>query len=322
MLELENVGKTYRMARLLGKAQEVQAVRDLSLRLGPGAFGLLGVNGAGKTTTIKMLSTLLLPTTGRILLDGLDVVRDVARVRPRVNMIAGGERMLYYRLTGRENLLYFAALYGLSGRQARARVGEVLELVGLAEKADIRVEQYSKGMKQRLSIARGLVNDPDYLFLDEPTLGLDVKIARDLRTFVKETLVAERGKTVILTSHYMDEIEEICPRLGILSAGRLIFLGTPEDLYRRLGLRLVHSFKVKDHLPGGEEELRRALRLPLVLRPANDASLSFQVYTDEDIAQRVFEALSGLGVRQVSYQVERPTLEDALLLLAKEGMPA
>jgi len=319
MLIMENVSKAYRLSRVFGKSRTVRAVTDLSLTLDPGAFGLLGINGAGKTTTIKMLSTLLLPSSGRITMDGLDVVRQAAKVRPRLNMIAGGERMLYYRLTGRENLLYFASLYGLTGRRAAARAVDVLRLIGLGDKADIRVEQYSKGMKQRLCIARGLINDPDYLFLDEPTLGLDVQIARELRGFIKDTLVAERGKTVILTSHYMEEIEEICPRLGILNAGRLVFLGTRQQLYDHLGLRRKHHFEIGQDLPGGLDELQRRFEMPLVVCANPEGLLAFEIQTDADIGHEIIACLSKLGIYRISYRVEQPALEDALLLLAREG---
>ncbi len=157
----------------------INAVVDLELEIEQGElFGLLGPNGAGKTTTVKMLCTLLTPTRGNASIRGLDIVKDANKVRKIVNMVAGGERMLYYRLTGRENLRYFADLYDVPSSFVRKRVQQVLDLVGLADRADDEVEKYSKGMKQRLQIARGMINDPQVLFLDEPTLGLDVDIQR------------------------------------------------------------------------------------------------------------------------------------------------
>jgi ABC-type transport system involved in cytochrome c biogenesis ATPase subunit len=145
--------------------EEKVAVKDVSFRLPPGQVtGLLGLNGAGKTTTIKMLSTLLLPTAGRITVDGLDMQQHTTAIRKRVNMIAGGERMVYWRLTGRENLWYFAQLYDVEPRGLKERIDYLLQLVGLEDAADTVVERYSKGMKQRLQIARGLINDPTYLF--------------------------------------------------------------------------------------------------------------------------------------------------------------
>ncbi|MCK9905902.1 ABC transporter ATP-binding protein, partial [Frankia sp. Cpl3] len=170
-----------------------------SFQMAPGKIvGLLGINGAGKTTTIKMCTTLLEPTSGSITVDGLDVVKQDRQIKAIVNMIAGGERMLYWRLTGRENLVYFGSLYGLSGSSLHARISQLLKQVGLEEAADTPVERYSKGMKQRLQIARGLINDPKYIFLDEPTLGLDAPIARHLRQYVKE-LAQQQGKSILLT---------------------------------------------------------------------------------------------------------------------------
>ncbi|GCE23733.1 ABC transporter ATP-binding protein [Dictyobacter kobayashii] len=158
-------------------AEEKVAVRDLNFQIPAGQVtGLLGLNGAGKTTTIKMLSTLLAPTAGKIEIDGLDIDQHLTTVRRRVNMIAGGERMVYWRLTGRENLWYFAQLYDVEPRGLKQSIDELLQMVGLTDAADTVVERYSKGMKQRLQIARGLINDPSYLFLDEPTIGLDAPL--------------------------------------------------------------------------------------------------------------------------------------------------
>lgn len=154
------------------------AVKSLSLDIAAGEIvGLLGLNGAGKTTTIRMLSTLLEPTSGSIEVDGMLLHKNRQAIQQKVNMIAGGERMLYWRLTGRENLEYFSKLYGMNSPQIAREAERLLEEVGLTQAADQPVEQYSKGMKQRLQIARGLINDPQYLFLDEPTLGLDAPIA-------------------------------------------------------------------------------------------------------------------------------------------------
>src|ERR1044072_4640889 len=178
------------------------AVDGLNLSIPGGRVaGLLGLNGAGKTTTFKILATLLRQTSGTVSVGGLDPVRQPHAVRKRINLIAGGERMVYARMTGRENLWYFGQLYDLPTKVLKPRIEELLALVGLTDAATTRVEQYSRGMTQRLSIARGLINDPDYLLLDEPTRGLDAPIARDLRKVVAG--LAERGKGVLLTSHYL-----------------------------------------------------------------------------------------------------------------------
>lgn len=197
-------------------------------------FGLLGPNGAGKTTAVKILCTLLEPTSGHALVKGYDVVKEARQVQKIVNMVAGGERMLYYRLTGRENLRYFAELYDVPKKEVGKRVETLLELMGLADRADDDVEKYSKGMRQRLQVCRGLINDPEVLFLDEPTLGLDVNIAKDLRGFIRDRVVKKQGKTVLLTTHYMFEAEEMCDRIGFLSKGKLVAVGTTEELKKKV----------------------------------------------------------------------------------------
>lgn len=189
-------------------------------------FGLLGPNGAGKTTTIKMLSTLLLPTSGTAEVLGYDVANEktVMDLRQRVNVVSGGERGLYYRLTAMQNLSFFSDLYGIPKNVQKERNTALLEKVGLSYAMDIRVEDYSRGMKQRLHIARALVNDPEVLFLDEPTIGLDPEISRSIRGMIRE--LSDSGKTIILTTHYMHEAEELCDDMVILSQGEVVGRGT------------------------------------------------------------------------------------------------
>lgn len=234
MIIVESLKKTYeskiKKGFLKSEKRCVEAVRKLDMEIEKGQIvGLLGINGAGKTTSIKMLSTLLLPTAGKITVDGMDAVKDAMKVKQRINMIAGGERMIYWRLTGRENLWYFGQLYGMENKMLSERIDYLLNLVGIEEKQDVPVENYSKGMKQRLQIARGLINDPDYIFMDEPTLGLDSVISKELRTYVKN-IACKEGKGILLTSHYMAEIEELCDYVYVLNHGEIIAQGTPKEL--------------------------------------------------------------------------------------------
>ncbi len=191
-------------------------------------FGLLGPNGAGKTTTIKMLITLLLPTAGEARVLGLDVVADARAVRRRIGYVFGGDRGLYERLSGLDNLRYFAELYGVSGRSQRRRLDEVLELVGLKGREQERVEGYSRGMRQRLHIARGILHDPEIVFLDEPTIGVDPVGARELRKMIGDLVSA--GKTVLLTTHYMFEADALCDRIALIAKGTIVGEGTPAAL--------------------------------------------------------------------------------------------
>ena len=202
MIQAEHLSKTYVLkekSHLFGKkkVRQISAVRDISLEIPKGKItGVLGINGAGKTTTIRMLASLITPTSGSLTMDGVDAVKNHLWVKERINMISGGERNLYWRLTAQENLRYFGSLYGIGKKELEERIGELLKTVGLEEAKDIPVERYSKGMKQRLQIARGLINEPEYLFLDEPTLGLDILIAKEIRELIAANSREAYGSTV------------------------------------------------------------------------------------------------------------------------------
>ncbi len=212
------------------KRQWITAVQDISLEVGDGeVLGLLGPNGAGKTTLIKMLCTLTLPTSGRAACYGYDVVRDEQRVKEIAGLISADERSFYWRLTGRQNLEFYASLYHIPARRMREHVDKLLSLVGLAEQADRRFHGYSTGMRQKLAIARGLIKNPKLLFVDEPTKGLDPVSARSLREFLREK-VARVGRTVILATHQMDEAQQVCDRVAIMNRGRVIAIGSIAQL--------------------------------------------------------------------------------------------
>ncbi|MET3559103.1 ABC-2 type transport system ATP-binding protein [Streptococcus rupicaprae] len=231
IIKVENLSRTYGTESGFFKKESriVKAVKEVSFDVKRGEiFGLLGQNGAGKSTIIKILSTMLLPTSGQVSILGYDVFKDEAKIRERINFVFGGERSLYYRLTAEDNLFYFADLYKISRKEQRPLVSELLDLVGLGKVANRRVETFSKGMKQRLQIARALLNDPEIIFLDEPSIGLDPVGAMELRQLIKE--MAARGKTVLLTTHYMAEAEELCDRIAIINKGQLITCGTLGEL--------------------------------------------------------------------------------------------
>ena len=219
---------TYKGA-LRKKKEIVEAVRGISFTVSKGEiFGLLGQNGAGKTTTIKMLTTLLAPTSGVCKVFGYDSFGQEKQIRRRINFIFGGEMGVYRRLSGRDNLRYFANLYLLDTETRERRINEILELVELTDAADRLAETYSKGMIQRLQIARGLINDPEILFMDEPTVGLDPLGARMLRDIIRK--LRDEGKTVLLTTHYLPEAEELCDRMVILDHGEIVARGAPAEI--------------------------------------------------------------------------------------------
>jgi ABC-2 type transport system ATP-binding protein len=206
------------------------ALRGVNVKVPEGEiFGLLGPNGAGKTTLIKILTTLTIPSGGQALVTGMDVVKKSLEVRGRVGVVYGDERTFYWRLSALDNLLFYSALYHIPAKEARRRSAELLEMVGLGEAMNLRMHHYSSGMKQRASIARGLLNDPDILIMDEPTRSLDPIAAKDLRRLVKER-IAEQGRTVLIATNIMAEAEYLCNRIAFISAGQIQLIGEIDDL--------------------------------------------------------------------------------------------
>jgi ABC-2 type transport system ATP-binding protein len=220
-----------RLRREPDRRERFRAVDGIDLVVERGEiFGILGPNGAGKTTTLKMLATLLIPTRGTIDVLGNDVLARPREVRAKLGAMLSGERSLYWKLTGRENLEYFAALYHVPPRRTRERIDGALASVKLLDRADDYVERYSTGMRQRLALARALLPDPPLVILDEPTVGLDPQAARDLRDRVRE--LRAQGRTVLLTTHYMEEADQLCDRVAIMDHGRILALDTPVALKR------------------------------------------------------------------------------------------
>jgi ABC-2 type transport system ATP-binding protein len=237
-LRVERLSKTYypreRRGLFRSETRAVQALKDIDLQVRAGEiFGLLGPNGAGKTTLIKCLTTLLLPTSGDAWVHGYHVVRDENAVRAAVGCMLMGERGLYWKLTGRENLEFFGALYHLAPAYGRRRAQEIIDLLNLGEIADRTVETYSSGQKMILAFGKALVHDAPVLILDEPTNTLDVPSARELRAIVRR--LNEQGKTVLYTTHIMSEAETLCQRVAIVDHGQVIALGTVQELRDSLG---------------------------------------------------------------------------------------
>lgn len=225
VINVERLGRSFKV-----KANdEFVALKHIDFTVNQGEiFGLLGPNGAGKTTTIKILSTMLAPSTGRAEILGLDTFRQAKDVRKHINFVFGGEKSLYWRLSARDNLYYFADLYKIPKREQKTLVFELLEKVGLQHVSHKKVEQFSKGMKQRLQIARALLNKPRILFLDEPSIGLDPVGALELRELVKQ--LAKEGVTILLTTHYLPEAEELCDRIAVINQGEILAIDTVAGL--------------------------------------------------------------------------------------------
>ncbi|MFI9842523.1 ATP-binding cassette domain-containing protein [Nonomuraea sp. NPDC051941] len=274
--------------------------------------GLLGPNGAGKTTLCKILSTVLLPTSGSAQILGHDVVADTSTVRSLIGIVLGGERGLYGRLTARQNLVYWSALYRQPTNAGKARASALLERVGLADRADERVETFSRGMKQRLHLARGIVGDPQLVILDEPTVGLDPVAAHDFRGLVRE-LRAE-GRTILVTTHDMAEAEAICDRVSLIDSGRLILTEDP----RAIGSRLTTFERVV-----AQRVPRRAIAavrgLPGVTSVTETANTVTIETGAEGTAHAVLAVLVNAGVSAVT--TDRPSLEEVYMKLIGDRGP-
>ena len=296
--------------------KEVVAVDDVSFGIEAGElFGLLGPNGAGKTTTVKMLTTLLIPTAGRASVLGYDVVKQANEVRRRIGFIFGGERGLYWRLSGIDNLRYFASLYHVEPETTRRRIPYLLELVGLTGRGNEKVGGYSRGMKQRLHVARTLLHDPSVLFLDEPTIGLDPVGAREFRQVILN--LQSQRKTILLTTHYMFEADQLCDRIAVIDNGRLIALDSPGGLKRHvadLSVVEIETFGAPESL------VERIRQLPFVDSLAVEEldqrqMLLVQTRRGAEAVPDLLSAMDGQRVGRVI--VREPTLEDAYVRLVK-----
>ncbi|MFL6012585.1 MAG: ABC transporter ATP-binding protein [Gaiellaceae bacterium] len=290
--------------------RSLEALRGITFSIERGElFGLLGPNGAGKTTTIKVLTTLLLPSSGTARVLGFDVARQANEVRRRIGYVFGGDKGLYDRLSALDNLRYFADVYRLPARTQRARIDELLELVGLKGRERERVERYSRGMRQRLHIARGLLHDPPVLFLDEPTMGLDPVGARELRQTIGR--LHESGTTILLTTHYMFEADELCQRIAVIADGQILATGTPADLKERIADRTVVEIEVFGVSDAMIEQLRSVAGVTSVSVERRDQAQVILVQSSRG-AELVQPLLRELGDARVGKVVPRsPTLEDA-----------
>ncbi|MGA8303705.1 MAG: ABC transporter ATP-binding protein [Thermoplasmata archaeon] len=302
---------------LFREVSRTEALKGVDLAVEQGSiFGLLGPNGAGKTTLVKILSTLLLPTAGTALVLGHDVAKETAWLRPRIGLVLGGERGLYNRINARDNLRYFADLYGIPVHEREERIRAVLERVDLTSAADRRVEEFSRGMKQKLHIARGILHRPQVLFLDEPTIGLDPKSARETRKLIR-SLVGE-GVTIFLTTHYMFEAEELCPELAVMSKGRIVARDTVAGLRTLVG----GDRTLEAEAYGFEDrEVETLRRMPGVSKVASEeygprTRLTMRLRTLETTPDDVQAALPGHA--ELAVRERQTSLEDIYLDLVEE----
>jgi ABC-2 type transport system ATP-binding protein len=317
-IEVRDLRRNFRatIGTIRRRTKEVVAVDGISFDVRDGElFGLLGPNGAGKTTTVKMLTTLLIPTGGSATILGHDVVEEASAIRPLIGFIFGGERGLYWRLSAKDNLRYFADLYHVDPDVAKRRIPELLELMGLTGREDEKVEGYSRGMRQRLHVARCLLHDPQILFLDEPTMGLDPVGARELRQVIRNLVTQE--KTVFLTTHYMFEADALCERVAVIDQGKIVALDTPEGLKRHVEDLSIVEVEVFGIGHQTVEELRQMSDVDTVSVEDRDQKQALLVHSrlGSAIVPRILQSLDGNGIRLGRVTVREPTLEDAYVRL-------
>ncbi len=324
----ENLRKSYETYLRRGlfnrEKKVVEALKGVSFRIYRGeVFGLLGPNGAGKTTTVKILSTLLLPDSGKATVLGYDVVKEAVEVRRRIGVSLTVEKGFFWKLTGRENLMYFGMLYGMDGAELKQRVQKMLELVGLEElgSSDKLYEEYSLGMKARLSIARALLTDPELLILDEPTLGLDPPSARLLRELLIK-VAHQEGKTVLITTHNMFEVEIVCDRLAIINEGIIVAMDTVDGLKdlvsEEITLEMLVVLPARVSLKQLREEISEVVSSRVEVDPTEEGTrirVVMRPLEKEQATQEMLRRLHSMGCSVRRIEVKEPTLEDVFIEL-------
>lgn len=312
--------ETKDLTRVFNKKRKKKfiALDSVSLEVESGQiFGLLGPNGAGKTTLIKILVTLLYPTSGWAKVNGIDVVADPRKLRPLINMVSGGETSGYGILTARENIWMFASFYGIPGKIAKRRADEYLELFGLGADADTKINKLSTGMRQKMNLIRGLVTDPKILFLDEPTLGLDAHIARDVRLFLADWIKQKPDRTILLTTHYMAEAEQLCRNLAIIDRGRIVTSDTTASLIKSLDSMGHYRISLADGKVD-ENDLRQVPGLSdpeiIVNSDSLDTHHEFKFrLSAEEMISGVFDLCQTRQARILNFSKHRPGLEDLFI---------
>jgi ABC-2 type transport system ATP-binding protein len=318
-VEIENLSKTFisvkRKAIVIPtEKKKVEALKSVSLDIPKGQiYGLLGPNGAGKTTMIKCLATLVLPTSGSARVNGYDVLKESTYARASMGVCQGNERSIYWKLSARENLIFFAKLYRMPTPEAKERADELLGRMGLTEKADEKAENLSHGMRMKIVFARSLIHDPPVLLFDEPTQGLDPTFASDLRKYVQEKL---KDKTILLTTHYMHEADMLCDKIALINEGEIKSFGTPHDL--KEGVRDYDSLVVRVI---GNPDVEVIKQMDQVMSAASKSRNGYSelVVTAKDgyeLAHRLLNFLhDSKGVKVENFQVKEPTLDDVFLQL-------
>jgi len=322
-IETQNLGRIYKLRGSKKETRkELVALQDVNLTVERGElFGLLGPNGAGKTTLIKILTTLLSPTSGWARVAGADIHREPDLVRPRINMVSGGESSGYGLLTVRENLWMFSQFYGVPSKEANERIEALLGMVGMKDRMHTKSSDLSTGLRQKMNIVRGFLTDPQVLFLDEPTLGLDVGASRDVRKFIIEWLKADRERTLLLTTHYMVEADELCDRVAIINKGRVLACDTPSALKQRLQKDV--RFEIETSPLNGLTPLilqeQAEVRNVALAEIEGGARLDIAMVEESALA-RVINLFTQKNIKIMKINKREPTLEDVFVDLVGRSM--
>ena len=316
-VSVKNISKTYptsfpRLKKFfrLPVKPAVEALKNVSFEIGDGEiFGLIGRNGAGKTTLTKIIATLVQPTDGKVRVKNFDSVKDEVRVRSLIGLATAEERSFYWRLTAEQNLLFFARLYGLKDAAAKKRIAEIFEQLELNELAKRRFSELSTGNKQRLAIARAILPQPPILLLDEPTRSLDPLAAQTMR----DLILSFKGVSILLTSHNLSEVEELCRRVAVISKGEIRAVDTPSNLRRRnqqtQQVKIIVSGITANFL---REKLSAKLQNFIVENHAEKISISFEREADDDSLSESISFLSENRAKISDIETEKPTLLDVL----------
>jgi ABC-2 type transport system ATP-binding protein len=324
-IETQGLGRVYKIRGNRKESQvrkELVALENVNLTVERGElFGLLGPNGAGKTTLIKILTTLLAPTSGWARVAAHDVVKEPHLVRPQINMVSGGEASGYGLLTVRENLWMFSQFYGMPSREANQRIVELLKLVGLEDRLHTKSSDLSTGLRQKMNIVRGFLTDPEVLFLDEPTLGLDVGASRDVRKLIRDWLDVNRSRTLLLTTHYMVEAEELCDRVAIINKGRVLACDTPANLKRNLQRDAIFEIEtsplngLSSTVLADQTEVRKA-----VLSETEAGAKLELILEEESALASVINLITQKNIKILRLSKREPTLEDVFMELVGQRM--
>lgn len=323
-VEVHGLVKTYRIRKKQGllksSTEVIEALRGVSFRVKYGeVVGLLGPNGAGKTTTIKILATLLLPDSGTARVAGFDVVKEPDKVRRNIGLMLTVEKGFYGKLTGRENLEYFAALYGLNKRKATERINHLIKLLELDKLgADVKLfEEFSLGMKARLSLARALLSDAPILLLDEPTLGLDPPSARRIRELVRELAHSEK-KAILYTTHNMFEAEMVCDKIIMINKGQIVAEGTPGELKDKIPKLKILNLMIRGR--NNLDVLLRNIGLKYEFKVEEGDVFNIKIHSrkPEDILDELLKRLINNGFEIITVRIEEPTLEDVFIYFSED----